>query len=71
MSLIYSAKPEKKPFKSKAMLTAKQKAFIEAYTGNATEAAKIAGYSEATAYSIGQRLLKQHDVATTIRARET
>ena len=52
------------------MLTAKQKAFIEAYTGNATEAAKFAGYSEATAYSIGQRLLKQPEVASAIQARE-
>ena len=52
------------------MLTAKQRAFIEAYTGNATVAAKLAGYSEATAYSIGQRLLKQPEVASAIQARE-
>ena len=52
------------------MLTAKQRAFIEAYTGNATEAAKLAGYSEATAYSSGQRLLKQPQIAEAIRARE-
>ena len=52
------------------MLTAKQKAFVEAYTGNATEAAKLAGYSEVTAYSSGQRLLKQPQIAEAIRARE-
>ena len=51
-------------------LTQKQQAFIECYTGNATEAAKLAGYSEATAYSSGQRLLKQPQIAEAIRARE-
>jgi len=51
-------------------LTHKQQAFIENYTGNATEAAKLAGYSEATAYSLGQRLLKQPQIAEAIRARE-
>lgn len=41
-------------------LNEKQKAFCEYYasTFNATESAKKAGYSERTAYSIGQRLLK-------------
>lgn len=41
-------------------LNEKQKAFCEFYAAclNATEAAKKAGYSEKTAYSIGQRLLK-------------
>ena len=51
-------------------LTQKQQAFIDCYTGNATEAAKLAGYSEATAYSSGQRLLKQPQIAEAIRARE-
>ena len=51
-------------------LTPKQSAFIDAYTGNATEAARMAGYSQATAYSQGQRLLKNPDVAAAIRARE-
>jgi len=51
-------------------LTQKQQAFIECYSGNATEAAKLAGYSEATAYSQGQRLLKQPEIAEAIRARE-
>lgn len=42
------------------MLSLKQQKFCEFYvqSGNATEAAKRAGYSEKTAYSIGQRLLK-------------
>lgn len=41
-------------------LNEKQRAFCEYYAAclNATEAAKKAGYSEKTAYSIGQRLLK-------------
>lgn len=41
-------------------LTEKQKAFCEYYAAcfNATEAAIKAGYSKKTAYSIGQRLLK-------------
>lgn len=41
-------------------LNEKQKAFCEYYAAcfNATEAAKKAGYSQKTAYSIGQRLLK-------------
>lgn len=45
-------------------LNARQKAFCEFYVacGNATEAAKKAGYSERTAYSIGQRLLKNVEV---------
>ncbi|MBQ3626510.1 MAG: terminase small subunit [Synergistaceae bacterium] len=51
-------------------LSHRQQAFIENYTGNATEAAKLAGYSEATAYSSGQRLLKQPQIAEAIRARE-
>ena len=47
------------------MLNEKQKAFCEHYasTFNATESAKRAGYSEKTAYSIGQRLLKNVEVS--------
>ena len=52
-------------------LTAKQQRFIEAYDGNATQAAIQAGYSKDTAYSSGQRLLKNSDVSAAIRARET
>jgi len=52
-------------------LTNKQKAFINEYLQcwNATEAAKRAGYSEKTAYSIGQRLLKDVEVAKEIDIR--
>ena len=50
------------------MLNARQKAFCEYYvaSGNATESAKKAGYSEKTAKSIGQRLLTFVDVQTYI-----
>lgn len=51
-------------------LTHKQQAFIDNYSGNATEAAKRSGYSEATAYSAGQRLLKRPEIAEAIRKRE-
>ena len=49
-------------------LNARQKSFIGFYweTRNATEAAKKAGYSEKTAYSIGQRLLKNVEVKDAI-----
>ncbi len=45
-------------------LNLKQKAFCEHYVAclNATESAKRAGYSEKTAYSQGQRLLKHVEV---------
>ena len=52
------------------MLTSKQRAFVETYTGNAMKAAKAAEYRDKTAYSIGQRLLKNPDVAAAIKARE-
>ena len=51
-------------------LNAKQKAFVEAYSGNATEAAEKAGYSKKTAHSQGQRLLKHVEVAEAIKGRE-
>ncbi|KGE62809.1 terminase small subunit [Fusobacterium periodonticum] len=49
-------------------MTHRQELFIQEYikTGNATEAAKKAGYSEKTAYSIGQRLLKNVEVKDAI-----
>ena len=49
-------------------LTPRQHRFAEAYAacGNATEAAKRAGYSEKTAYAQGSRLLKHADVAALI-----
>lgn len=47
------------------MLNARQKAFADYYIecGNATRAAEKAGYSGKTAYSIGQRLLKNVEVS--------
>lgn len=49
-------------------LTPKQRLFVGEYLVdlNATRAAKAAGYSEATAYSQGQRLLKDVEVASAI-----
>ena len=46
-----------------ARLTDKQKRFVEEYLVdlNATEAAKRAGYSEKTAYSIGFENLKKQN----------
>ena len=53
-------------------MNANQKAFADYYIecGNATEAAKRAGYSEKTAYSIGQRLLKHVEVSAHIAQRQ-
>lgn len=50
-------------------MTDRQRVFAESYaeTGNATEAAKAAGYSHRTAYSQGQRLLKNVEVMQYIR----
>ncbi len=51
-------------------MNARQRAFVEAYAGNATEAAIAAGYSPKTAYSNGARLLKNAEVAAAVRRRE-
>lgn len=53
------------------MLPEKQKRFIEFYlqTANATAAAKEAGYSKKTAYSIGQRLLRDPNVKKVLERR--
>ncbi|MBQ8693200.1 MAG: terminase small subunit [Synergistaceae bacterium] len=51
-------------------LTAKQRAFIEYYTGNAAEAAIKAGYSKDSAYTLGQRLMNNAEVIAEIKARE-
>ena len=50
-------------------MTDKQKRFINEYMIdlNATAAAKRAGYSEKTAYSIGQRLLKNVEIKAAIQ----
>lgn len=52
-------------------LTNKQRAFIDEYfhDWNATQAAIRAGYSEKTAYSSGQRLLKHVEIAAEIERR--
>lgn len=49
-------------------MTEQQEKFAIEYAvcGNATQSAKNAGYSEATAYSQGQRLLKNVEVANKI-----
>ena len=51
-------------------LTPRQRRFVEAYVGNATKAAAKAGYSAKTAYSQGQRMLKNVAIQTAIQARE-
>lgn len=53
-------------------LSAKRKAFCDAYLANgmnATKAAKEAGYSDKTAYSQGNRLLKNAEVREYIKER--
>ena len=52
------------------MLTKKQQKFIQAYSGNASEAARMAGYSSRTAKAIGFELLTKPDIADAIRERE-
>ena len=53
-----------------AKLRPKQQAFVNAYAGNATAAALAAGYSKKTAYSHGQRLLKNVEIQEAIKDRE-
>jgi phage terminase small subunit len=52
-------------------MTNRKRVFVEEYlrTWNATQAALNAGYSEKTAYSQGQRLLKDVEIAALIRGR--
>ena len=52
-------------------LTPKQKAFADYYIecGNATESAKRAGYSEKTAYAIGNENLNKLEISEYIAAR--
>lgn len=54
-------------------LTVKQRLFVEAYIAdpNATKAAKLAGYSEKTAYSYGQQLLKNLEIQKALGERIT
>ena len=53
-----------------AKLNARQRAFVDAYAGNATAAALAARYSERSARSQGQRLLTNDDIQDAIKARE-
>ena len=50
--------------------TTKQQRFIDFYDGNATAAALKAGYSQRTAYSIGQENLNKPEIADAIGKRE-
>ncbi len=50
-------------------LTVRQQAFVQAYTGNATEAAIKAGYSANSARATGAELLTYPDVIEAIRVR--
>lgn len=54
-------------------LTAKQQRFVEEFLVdlNATQAALRAGYSEKTAYSIGNELLKKPEIAEAIETAKT
>ena len=51
-------------------LTTKMRAFVEAYCGNATEAALKAGYSPRTAAFIGAENLKKPQIKEAIAERE-
>ena len=53
-------------------LTKKQKKFCDEYmkTGNATQSAKNAGYSKDTAYSIGNRMLKNVEVISYLKEKQ-
>jgi phage terminase small subunit len=55
------------------MLNARQQRFCDEYliSGNATQSAIKAGYSEKTAYSHGQRLLKDVEIKSYIEERMT
>jgi len=51
-------------------LTAKQQAFVDAYEGNATEAAIKAGYSEKNARNTGCRMLTKANIIAAIQSRQ-
>ena len=52
-------------------LTTKQKRFVEAYAGNATEAALAAGYSPKTAHAIGRENMHKPTILAELKTRET
>jgi phage terminase small subunit len=67
-----SARNHGKTLLSVKQMTSKQHLFLSAYIANgsnATQAAITAGYSEKTAYSAGQRLLKKVEVAKALSER--
>ena len=51
-------------------LTTKQKRFIECFDGNATEAARQAGYSPRTVRTVGCENMTKPDIVAAIRERE-
>lgn len=53
-------------------MTEKQKRFVDAYieTGNASEAARMAGYSEKTAFRSGQQNMQKYAIKRAIEARQ-
>lgn len=54
-------------------LTAKQQAFVDAYKGNATEAARIAGYkgNDMTLGQVGFENMKKPEIVAAIQARQS
>lgn len=56
--------------KKKTLPPMRQK-FVDVFNGNATESALLAGYSAKTAYSMGARLLKNVEVVSAIKERES
>ena len=56
---------------AKDKLTAKQRRFVEAYDGNATQAAIAAGYSQKIARQMGQVNMTKRVILAEIKARET
>jgi phage terminase small subunit len=56
---------------AKRKLTLKQRKFIAAYDGNASEAARKAGYSKKTYPFIGAENLKKPQIAEALAARES
>ena len=54
---------------STSTLTPKQRLFVEAYQGNATEAALAAGYSKKTARFIGRENLTKPNILSAIKER--
>lgn len=53
-----------------AKLSARKQKFVDAYAGNATEAAIAAGLSKKTAKAAGSRMFNDADVQAAIRARD-